>query len=72
LKCPCQPENPRKHGDRCHYEGIISTACSGPATTIMHDRRLCVTVCATHYRWRMGLSRALGHSRTCPDASASS
>jgi hypothetical protein len=59
MRCPCATAgNPRDHGVMCHYAGISDTPCtqalgkSGLATTIIHDRRLCVTVCKAHARWR--------------------
>jgi hypothetical protein len=37
-----------------------------PATTVVHDRRGCVRVCAEHAAWRQTTSFALGH-KNCPD-----
>ncbi len=67
--CPCKAAgNPRDHGDACHYKGQVNDECSGDgrASTMVHDRRCCVAVCAHHARWRTRTSRMLGHSMTCP------
>jgi hypothetical protein len=70
VKCPCLHEgNTRDHGIMCHYAGMVyNPTCTqapggGVSVKIVHDGRLCVSVCAAHYAWRETTSRMFGPCR---------